>query len=333
DHPQVRLVAGPARDDEHVPVAEARAKPRQLDAGREALGLVAQVEQGVLGERLERLRQTPLVLGERSLERRRVELGALGEERAVAPDVAPLDPDELAVGELVEERCTRGVDQPDPCAHELERAGVGKAARGRRRDVDDDPHAALDQLLGRDAVEIGVVDDRHVLGPEPPDEVLGAPSQARRPGDLAVHRSSAVSAATNSSPPSMRSSSPLRSALSSAAMRVWVGSPGTFSTRKCWSATLAICGRCVIVSTCARSASRRSTPATRCAVSPPTPASISSSTTVSPPATAVIASAMRESSPPDAVSATGASGRPAFGRTRNTATSDPVGPGSREPSS
>ena len=39
-------------------------------------------------------------------------------------------------------------------------------------------------------------------------------------------------------------------------MRVCVGSPGTFSTRKCRSATLAICGRCVIVITCARSASR-----------------------------------------------------------------------------
>ena len=31
-------------------------------------------------------------------------------------------------------------------------------------------------------------------------------------------------------------------------MRVCVGSPGTFSTRKWRSATLAICGRCVIVS-------------------------------------------------------------------------------------
>ena len=36
-------------------------------------------------------------------------------------------------------------------------------------------------------------------------------------------------------------------------MRVWVGSPGTFSTRKCRSASAAICGRCVIVITCARS--------------------------------------------------------------------------------
>ena len=88
-------------------------------------------------------------------------------------------------------------------------------------------------------------------------------------------------------------------------MRVCVGSPGTFSTRKWRSATLAICGRCVIVSTCARSASRRSVAATAWAVTPPIPASISSKTSVSPPATAASASAIRESSPPEAVSATG----------------------------
>ena len=63
-------------------------------------------------------------------------------------------------------------------------------------------------------------------------------------------------------------------------MRVCVGSPGTFSTRKCRSATLAICGRCVIVMTCARSASRASVSATAFAVSPPMPASISSKTCV-----------------------------------------------------
>jgi hypothetical protein len=55
DHPQVRLVAGTAGDHEDVAVAEARAERGQLETGREALCLVAQVEQGVLGERLERL--------------------------------------------------------------------------------------------------------------------------------------------------------------------------------------------------------------------------------------------------------------------------------------
>ena len=65
--------------------------------------------------------------------------------------------------------------------------------------------------------------------------------------------SSPFSVARNSAPPAIRSSSSRRSASSSSSMRVWVGSPATFSTRKCRSATLAICGRCVIVSTCAPS--------------------------------------------------------------------------------
>ena len=88
---------------------------------------------------------------------------------------------------------------------------------------------------------------------------------------------------------------------------------------------LAICGRWVIVSTCARPARRRSVSATAWAVVPPMPASISSKTIVSPPATAAIASATRESSPPEAVSATGPNGRPAFGRIRNATSSAPVG--------
>src|ERR671928_41799 len=58
------------------------------------------------------------------------------------------------------------------------------------------------------------------------------------------------------------------------------------------------------------------------------PASISSKTSVSPPPTAAIASATRDSSPPDAVSATGANGRPRFGRIRNTTSSAPDADGS-----
>ena len=63
------------------------------------------------------------------------------------------------------------------------------------------------------------------------------------------------------------------------------------------------------------------------------PASISSKTSVSPPATTASASATRESSPPDAVSATGPKGMPGLGRIRKTASSRPLGPGSRSFSS
>ena len=79
--------------------------------------------------------------------------------------------------------------------------------------------------------------------------------------------------------------------------------------------------------TCARAPSRRSVSPTACAVWPPMPASISSKTIVSPPPTAAIASAIRDSSPPEAVWATGANGRPAFGRMRKATSSAPVAPG------
>ena len=88
------------------------------------------------------------------------------------------------------------------------------------------------------------------------------------------------------------------------------GRPGPFRRGNGARRALAICGRCVIVITCARSARRASARPTALAVSPPMPASISSKTSVSPPATTAIASAILESSPPEAVCATGASGRP-----------------------
>ena len=239
----------------------------------------------------------------------------------------------LAVRDLVEEVDVGDVDQPDAAAHEQQRAGVRVAPGLRAGDVDDDADARLDELLGRDAVEVGVVDDRDVVRLEPPDELLRPPAEPGRAGvlDRACSRLSSVE--RNSRPPSMRSSSSRRWASSRRSIRVCVGSPGTFSTRKCASATLAIWGRCVIVITCARSASRRSVAATACAVSPPMPASISSKTSVSPPPTAASASATRESSPPEAVSATGPNGRPGVRPDQEDASSAPVGPGSRSRSS
>jgi hypothetical protein len=170
-----------------MPVPEAGAERRQHEPRREALRLVAQVEQCVLGERLERLREPALLLGQRRLERRRVELRARREERAVAPDLAARDPHDLPVGEIVEERRPGRVDQAHARADELERPRVRKRPAGGGRDVDDDPHAGLHELLGRDPVEVGVVDDRDVLGPQALDEVFRPPPEARRPGNLAVH--------------------------------------------------------------------------------------------------------------------------------------------------
>ena len=50
---------------------------------------------------------------------------------------------------------------------------VRVAAGDRRRGVDHRADAGLDERLGRDPVEVGVVDDRDLAGREPLDEVLG----------------------------------------------------------------------------------------------------------------------------------------------------------------
>jgi len=75
-----------------------------------------------------------------------------------------LDVDVVAVGELVEERRAGRVDQPDARADELERSRVREPARRRLRDVDDRADTGSCELLGRHAVEVGVVDDRDLVG-------------------------------------------------------------------------------------------------------------------------------------------------------------------------
>ena len=81
--------------------------------------------------------------------------------------------------------------------------------------------------------------------------VEGKHLKERPGGDTLPARATSPSAseAMNSAPPAIRSSSSRRSTSSSSSSRVCVGSPATFSTRKCRSATLAICGRWVIVNT------------------------------------------------------------------------------------
>ena len=134
--------------------------------------------------------------------------------------------------------------------------GFGKRPVVERRDVDDAADSGLPKLLGRDAIEIGMVDDRDVIRAQPLDEVLRPASEPGAPVNLAgatplTIRVRSASRRTRCRRACARARRAV-CASSSRSIRVWVGSPGTFSTRKWASATLAICGRCVIVSTCAR---------------------------------------------------------------------------------
>src|SRR6185503_1553855 len=336
DDVQVALHPGAAGHHEGVPVAKARLHLREPDPFGKELRLVTKVPEGVLGEALERLGDAASLLGQLRLDVR-LRQGAAGREaRAVAEEARAADDEGLAVPDLLEEvGVAVHVDEPDPAAHKLERPGVREAPAHRGRDVDDDAYVRGEKLLRGHAVEVAVVDDRDVVRPEAPDEALRPLVEPRVTRELP--EAHCWTASMNSAPPSILSTSSLLADSAKRSMRVWVGSPGTFSTRKWVSAALAIWGRWVIVSTCARSASLPRASATACAVRPPMPASISSKTIVGSPApawaTARRASATRESSPPEAVSATGANGRPEFGRMRKATASRPVEPCSRSETS
>ena len=159
-----------------------------------------------------------------------VECAARREAGPVPEDARAANRQPFAVRHLLEELGVRDVDEAHAAADEEQRPWVRVAARLRRRHVDDDAHPRLDELLGRDAVDVGVVDDRDVLGAEAAHELLRPPAEPRRACvlDEAVHL---MAEEMNSLPPSMRSSSSRRCASSSSSIRVYVGSPGTFSTR------------------------------------------------------------------------------------------------------
>jgi hypothetical protein len=107
------------------------------------------------------------------------------DQDAVASDHgAAADGHGVAVGELLEQRGVHRVHERDAGTGQDQRPGVRVAAAGRGRDVDHCLHAALDEVLGRHAVEVGVVDHGNVLRRQPADEVLRAPAESRRPLDL-----------------------------------------------------------------------------------------------------------------------------------------------------
>src|SRR6266536_2513848 len=216
----------------------------------------------------------------------------LSREAAAEPDQERALDDERDLGPVVRGRAERQLGL-DPVARELEREPLhGHDVQHHERPG----HLRLPEIArpvraehlparaGGEAAPVGL-DARHArppvgevvrVGEERPH--VGQRREQRPGGSVPGHRAYEWTLARNSCPPSMRSSSARRSPSASRSIRVCVGSPGTFSTRKWRSATAAICGRCVIATTCARSASRRSTRATEPAVSPPTPASISSNT-------------------------------------------------------
>jgi hypothetical protein len=94
-------------------------------------------------------------------------MGATLEDQPLA-----VDNHGIAVGQNLEKRRARGVDQPHARPDKRQRPGVGIASVGGGRDVDHRLHPGGGELLGRDPVEVEVIDDGNVGGPQALDEVL-----------------------------------------------------------------------------------------------------------------------------------------------------------------
>ena len=107
DDPEIALVAGPARDDERVPVSEAGLQRREVDPLGEQPALLAQVAHRVVGELLERLRHTALLRCERTDELALLECPAGGDTRPVPEEAPAANGEPLAVRDLVEELAAR----------------------------------------------------------------------------------------------------------------------------------------------------------------------------------------------------------------------------------
>src|SRR5207237_6673549 len=121
------LVAGPARDDERMAVAEARLELRELDPLSQQLPLLPQIAHRVLGERLERLGHAASLVRERPLERVGVLDAAGCKTGAVAIEAGTAHRRELALAHGLEQIGAGRVDQAHARPDERERAGVRKS--------------------------------------------------------------------------------------------------------------------------------------------------------------------------------------------------------------
>ena len=141
--------------------------------------LLLEVAQRVVGERLERLGDAALLVGERLLERAASSTTpsatSVPFRQTLPPSTRTSSPSESSSKSGAPGASTSRT----PARTSSSGPGFGKPPGRRGRDVDDGPDAGLRELLGRHAVEVGVVDDRDVLGAEPLDEVLRPPPEPR----------------------------------------------------------------------------------------------------------------------------------------------------------
>ena len=151
----------------------------------EQLALLLHVLDGVAGEALERLADLLAALLGELADRLGVLDVAVRDDLVAAQDLAARA---RRSGRRRRDRSNSGapgdVDQVDAGLDQQQRAHVRVVAARGARAVDHRLDAAGDEVLARHAVEIVVVDDRHVARTQALDEMLGALAEPGDPRDL-----------------------------------------------------------------------------------------------------------------------------------------------------
>ncbi len=156
--PQVLAVCRPADDDQHVAVAELSPGRRQGQVADQELALLADVGDRVLRELRKRLVDPGPLLVEALLEDVERQLRPRGDHGSVHADLPTAQLNHVAVAELLEERRRRHLDEAHARAGEQHRPGIGIAAGRKRRDVHHRGDPAGHEVLGRQPVEVRVID-------------------------------------------------------------------------------------------------------------------------------------------------------------------------------
>ena len=177
---EIRAVVVTAHDDERVAALEVASQRGQRERLEHQARFLVDVLERVGGEALELGADGRARFLHRRFDLGRGEYGTPGEQFAVAPELALLDAHDVAFVHAIHAVDTDVVEEDDPRADDADGPPVRVTPRDRRRAVHHRDHAGFDEAVGRDAVEIAVVDDRDVARLQARDHVLRAPVDPRR---------------------------------------------------------------------------------------------------------------------------------------------------------
>jgi hypothetical protein len=184
-HVEVGLVVVAPDDDQHVSTGDAGLDVRYADAVQQQVPLLLEVFHRVGGERLQLDGQPLAGVDHQRTDRLGVLAPALPEDVLAPVDRAALDADRLALAQPVEQLVAQVVDERDAGLDEHLGAEVRVPAGDGRFGVEHRRDPGGHQGVGRDPVEVDVVDDGDVPGPKPTDEPLRPAVEPRGTGDHA----------------------------------------------------------------------------------------------------------------------------------------------------